>query len=252
MTKASNLLQDRTMHKAVGKKFNCPVHGEVPGVMCLLCFNEQASKEDEAEIMAHRSAVLKKKLINTLGHSGIPKRFMDRGFTNYEVKTDQQREVLETAKEYAVNFSIHRKAGSGFVFTGMTGTGKNHLAMAIAKQVIRDGYSAIYTTVLDATQHIREAYRTSSEDSDRQVIAIYASADLLVLDEVGVQMNNDSERVFITSIINKRYEQLKPTIVLSNLSPDNMQKYLGERVMSRLRETTRMLQFLWEDYRALS
>lgn len=249
MEKLSNRLPHRTTQKVDGNKFNCPKHGETPGVMCLECAADEDRHRERADMVEEQKRLRKKRLTERLGHSGIPERFMRCGFNTYNIANEEQRIIFEAAKEYAVNFSNYRKDGSGFVFLGLTGTGKNHLAMAIAKQVIRDGYTAVYSTVLDVAQHVREAYRPNSDDSDRQVIALYSDPDLLVLDEVGVQMGNESERVFITSIINKRYEQLKPTIVISNLAPEPLKEVLGPRVLSRLRETTRMLQFHWEDYR---
>ena len=252
MQQLSNHLPSKTMRKAVGDRFDCPEHGDVPGPICMECTAEQDRVRERAEAQAERKRSRNKLLVKALGHSGIPERFMRRGFDTYTITHSKQQEVFDLAKEYALNFKTYRKEGKGLVFLGTTGTGKNHLAMSIAKQVIRDGYTAVYSTVLDIAQHIRESYRSGSDDSDRQVIALYANSDLLVLDEVGVQMGNESERVFITSIINKRYEQMKPTIVISNLAPVKLAEALDERVMSRLRETTDMLKFEWEDYRARS
>jgi len=252
MEQLSNRLPGKTTRMAAGKRFSCPVHGDVPGVMCLECAADKDRQQERLEAEKEKKRLQTAKLVKALGRAGIPERFLRCGFNTYNISRKEQQEIFDTAREYALNFSNYRKDGQGFVFLGTTGTGKNHLAISIAKQVIRDGYTAVYTTVLEVAQHVREAYRNKSDDSDRQVIALYAEPDLLLLDEVGMQMGNDSERVFVTQIINKRYEQMKPTIVLSNLAPAPLEKVLGERVISRLKETTRMLTFQWEDYRARS
>ena len=81
------------------------------------------------------------------------------------------------------------------------------------------------------------------------MVAGFIRPDLLILDEVGVQFGSETEKMILFEIINGRYEQLKPTIVISNLA-DALTDYLGERVVDRLREGGgRMLIFDWPSYR---
>ena len=48
------------------------------------------------------------------------------------------------------------------------------------------------------------------------MVAGFIRPDLLILDEVGVQFGSETEKMILFEIINGRYEQLKPTIVISN------------------------------------
>ena len=50
------------------------------------------------------------------------------------------------------------------------------------------------------------------------MVAGFIRPDLLILDEVGVQFGSETEKMILFEIINGRYEQLKPTIVISNLA----------------------------------
>ena len=50
-------------------------------------------------------------------------------------------------------------------------------------------------------------------------------------------------------VINSRYEALKATIVISNLSGEALIDYLGEAAMDRLREGGRSVLFDWTSYR---
>ncbi|MNL75123.1 DNA replication protein DnaC [compost metagenome] len=73
---------------------------------------------------------------------------------------------------------------------------------------------------------------------------------MLVLDEIGVQHGTDTERMLMFSILNERYNQMKPTILISNLAREPLEKYLGERAFDRMREGGgRMVVFDWESYR---
>ena len=63
--------------------------------------------------------------------------------------------------------------------------------------------------------------------------------------------------VILTELINQRYQAMKPTILLSNLpleskKDDSLRSVLGERVISRLKESTDVLICNWEDYRGRS
>jgi DNA replication protein DnaC len=74
--------------------------------------------------------------------------------------------------------------------------------------------------------------------------------DLLILDEIGVQFGSETERNLLFDVLNERYEDCKPTLLLSNLPKQDVAKYLGERVMDRLREDGgRVVVFDWESHR---
>lgn len=79
---------------------------------------------------------------------------------------------------------------------------------------------------------------------------IYTDKDLLIIDEVGVQFGSESEKIILFEIINERYEQMKPTILISNLSEDELSRYVGERIIDRMREGKgAVINFDWESYR---
>ena len=76
------------------------------------------------------------------------------------------------------------------------------------------------------------------------------SPDLLILDEVGVQFGSDAEKLILFEIINTRYQDMKPTILISNLTLVELGKYIGERVVDRMREGGgAILSFDWDSYR---
>ena len=114
---------------------------------------------------------------------------------------------------------------------------------------MEQGRIAVFTSVINAIRRVKDTYRRDSGQS-RQVVAGFIRPDLLILDEVGVQFGSETEKMILFEIINGRYEQLKPTIVISNLAKDALTDYLGERVVDRLREGGgRMLIFDWPSYR---
>ena len=86
--------------------------------------------------------------------------------------------------------------------------------------------------------------------------------DLLILDEIGLQRNNDNERLALNQIIDKRIGCMKPTGMLTNLPAvcnkpvgdpewfENMNNLLGVRIMDRMRSNGgKWISFNWESYR---
>ena len=102
------------------------------------------------------------------------------------------------------------------MFCGGVGAGKTHLAVGIAHRLMEQGRIAVFTSVINAIRRVKDTYRRDSGQSEAQVVAGFIRPDLLILDEVGVQFGSETEKMILFEIINGRYEQLKPTIVISN------------------------------------
>ena len=67
---------------------------------------------------------------------------------DYLAESPKQRKALDTCQEYADNFRAHFEAGRCLLLLGKPGTGKTHLAAAIAGQVmVQSAATAVYRTV---------------------------------------------------------------------------------------------------------
>lgn len=213
--------------------------------------DEQERKRTEAEAAEQQRKEQKKRDIEAaIGRAGIPLRFQSRTFDNYVAHCDGAKKAHAMAKEYAGNFANYRANGGGLVMVGGVGTGKTHLAIAIAHEAIKQGYSPFFISIFGAIRHVKETWSKGSETSELQAIADFVEPDLLILDEVGVQFGSDAEKLILFEIFNRRYEEMKPTIVLSNESVDGLREFLGERVVDRMRENAPpVIRCNWESYR---
>ncbi|EQD56002.1 DNA replication protein dnaC, partial [mine drainage metagenome] len=79
-------------------------------------------------------------------------------------------------------------------FYGNTGTGKTHLACAIANELLRQGKSALFVRAYEVLRTIRDTWK-GGEKTELAVIREFVAPDLLILDEVGVQYGSESERI---------------------------------------------------------
>ena len=174
-----------------------------------------------------------------------------RSFDNYRAESPEQQQALERSRNYANKFNKVMERGASMIFYGPPGTGKTHMSCAIANHVMREfGASAVFTTVFEMFQQLKSTYGGKATKSELEVMNLYAGVDLLVLDEIGVQLGSNFESVMITDIINRRYSDMKPTLILSNLDLEGLKKYLGERVIDRMSEGGGgMIAFNWASYR---
>jgi DNA replication protein DnaC len=237
------------------KAETCEKHGPFTSVnlframwsRCPTC--EQQRQEDErAQAEKARMQLERERMQQRLGRAAIPKRFIGRGFDNFNVTTDEQAKALAVCRQFADEFADKWQAGQGLVLSGKPGTGKSHLAAAVMQQVIQD-YSTLYVTCMDVIRLIRETWRKDSQESERDVLSRIGRIHLLVIDEVGVQYGTDSEQTILFDVLDLRYRDQLPTILLTNQDMAGAKQFLGDRTWDRIRETSRWVAFEWESYR---
>lgn len=244
---------------------SCESHGEwarqAPAMLadkiagkCPVC--EQAAEAERAaaeaaKLQSSAKSLKARKINKLLEGAEIPRRFQGRTFENYRAEADAQIHAFTKAKAFADHFPKAMELGASFVFCGKPGTGKTHLACAIGNHVMRQfGNTVAFITVFEAIQRVKATYGDSSK-TESDVMRSFAQVDLLILDEVGVQFGTKYEEVIITDIINRRYADMRPTIILSNLTSDELSEYLGARVVDRMYEGGGgVLAFDWDSYRA--
>lgn len=230
----------------------CDTHGEYSAVMlraggvsgCPICASD---KRDMEELERKRFQ------FRTLQHDAakIPKRFADKSFAGFVVSFPSQQVALDACMEYVDNFSKHKREGRCMLLLGKVGTGKTHLATSAASFLINERMvKAIYRTVGSVIGDIKATFSDKSGDSEAHIMRELIGADLLVLDEVGATKQSEFELATLFSIINGRYEQGRPMIIVSNLSPAELNDALGVRCVDRIRENGCIgVAFEWESQR---
>lgn len=246
------------LRNRVTEQRTCDEHGEYLAMQtpvkswtncpkCVEAADKRADAQRRAEIEREWQ---ERRTQQLLGRAAIPMRFADRRLSNYVPPCEQAKRALAVAKEYADNFEFKLESGSGLILCGGVGTGKTHLAVGIAHEIMARGLSPVFTSVMGAVRVVKETYGRDSAMTERDAIRSFVKPDLLILDEVGVQFGSDTEKLILFEIINGRYEEVKPTIVISNLAKEALEQFLGERSFDRLREGGgRLVVFDWPSYR---
>lgn len=241
---------------------HCDIHGDYESGMfffggrecwapCAQC-HEDNRKRDEEESQKRFAAEQEQARINrAMKIATIPARFAGATFENYHCKNESQRKIYSSAKDYADNFETNRKSGTSVIMTGGVGTGKTHLAVATAHSVIYDHkMTAKYTAIDRVLIAIKSSFNKGSEHSQEEIYECLRKPDLLILDEVGAQHATEFEKLVMFDIVNARYEDMKPTILISNLDIKGVKACVGDRVIDRLRENGgKSFVFDWNSHR---
>jgi DNA replication protein DnaC len=242
---------------------DCPIHGRVEAIRykmfpsspieCKHCVDEKQERDRKASEELERQRRMGDKILSYLEASGIPPRFMPATFDNYSPQNKESERCLSFCKKYVEDFQESLNSGGGMILCGNAGTGKTHLACSITKNVIRKHcVSAKFISVSEACRSVKETYNPKSAITERQAISKLTSPALLVLDEVGVQYGSDTEKNILFEIINARYENMRPTILISNLALPALTEYIGERILDRMKQGGTVLTFGWNSYRGMA
>ncbi len=235
----------KTHNRPFDKIIETPFGGKIG--LCVLCVEEQdkraeAERKREAAIEARRK---QERLNTTLANAMLAPRFAEKSFEAFKVENEGQGKVMKACRWFLENW----QKCVGLIFIGNRGTGKNHLASAIVKEfVLNKEKTALMTEAIKVIRAIKESWRKEGA-SEAEVLRRFVEPDLLVVDEVGVQFGSDTEKMYLTEIINDRYNMMKPTILIGNLEIDELEKAIGERAVDRFKEGGGVCIFKWDSYR---
>jgi DNA replication protein DnaC len=202
--------------------------------------------------------------------SGIPERFKDFSFSDYQIETREgQKQAFEAIKQYARDFDSNMSKGRCLTMLGKPGTGKSMLACCLLKSVIQKTssayvldeergieelqtfeYSGCYVTEYGLVRKIKSTWGSSRGESEEAVIDAYTGNALLVVDEVGISFGSEADKLLLYQVINGRYEQNLPTVLISNLNLKDLTVSCGERIMDRVKDNQGFqLTFNWSSFR---
>lgn len=266
LTQVSKMMANFPQFVETGKNTAlCSIHGEYIQTTykngritkCPDCERENEEQRIADENTKLKEAAEKRKsrrIDELLGNSGIPKRFQDKTFDNYQLSEGnaKQEEVFNRVVAFSEEFKPSQEhSGRCIVMIGDTGTGKSHLACAVASHVIKEyGGTARFTSVSEINRLVRESKGYNARYSETEVIEAFGNYDLLIVDEVGIQSGSDAESRALFDVFNARYQNMKSTIVISNLNQAQVREALGQRIFDRLKEGGgEVLVFHWRSHR---
>ena len=150
----------------------------------------------------------------------------------------ESRELFAMARDVAQRFA--ENAEGWLLINGPNGSGKTHLAAAIANRIIERGRPALFVHVPDLLDHLRAAFSPQAEISYDDLFEQVRNAPLLVLDELGSHSATPWAEEKLRQIINHRFTAALPTVITTTAREHELEPYLRTRLTDpRLSVTVR-------------
>lgn len=140
----------------------------------------------------------------------------------------------------------------GLYLWGESGVGKTHIACALAKNILEKGFNVRFFNTGDFLEQLREEFDKGFDD-EYEYLGLFRETmnfrGVLILDDIGAEKATDwvKERLYL--IINKRYEDMLPTIFTSNFDLEILSARLGDRIASRIGGMTSRIRIPGQDKR---
>ena len=157
---------------------------------------------------------------------------------NYDISVFNKNEqenvklVIKKFKDFIQDYENMKIRN--IMLIGGTGVGKTFLAQSIAKQGLKYGYTALFTSAFNLNNYLLNLH--TSQNSNKLIgLNGYLDAEILIIDDLGTEpMLRNVTKEYLLLLISERTLKNKCTIITTNLSPDNILDKYGERIFSRL------------------
>ena len=120
-----------------------------------------------------------------------------------------------------------------FALTGPNGSGKTHLAAAIANRCIERGTPVFFVHVPDLLDDLRSTYSPTSAMSYSELFEQVIEAPLLILDGLGTQSPTPWAQEKLQQIFNRRANSELPTVVTTAADVGEIDPYISSRILNR-------------------
>lgn len=205
--------------------------------------------QENSEFMKECPCKAVKRLEKKLLGARLPEEFKDVTLKSFNINVYEKEESKKLAadakrisKNYVLKFEQMREQGKGLYFhSHEKGSGKTRLAASIMKAITKmydkpdNPLRIIYSSTADLIGEIKKTFEEGSKVKTSEIIEAAKTADLAILDDIGVENVKDWIEETFTRILDYRLQNKKPTIFTSNLTIDELDlKYPYGRIKSRV------------------
>ena len=166
------------------------------------------------------------------------------GLTSY----DTMKRNVEIAWDFINNFGSRP---DNLLLIGQAGTGKTFLSNCIARELLNRYYSVIYLSSSQLFDTLAKQTFDRDEENAENAGRYILDCDLLIIDDLGTELNNAFVGSRLFACINERILRKKSTLISTNLSLNDVSRLYTERVTSRFMGSYQILLFPNRDIRVM-
>ncbi|AHM57476.1 putative DNA replication protein [Peptoclostridium acidaminophilum DSM 3953] len=200
---------------------------------------------DEAYKMSNLKQVLSKENLSTFNLDIFSD---DKSSASVLSPKENMATILAICDDFIRNFP--KNNGENLLFYGTTGSGKTFMCNCIAKELLDRGNFVIYQTAFSLFAII-EGYRFQKKNSaiDKESYESLFECDLLIIDDLGIEIQNSFTNSELFHIINTRLINEKKTVISTNFNLSELSQRYTDRIFSRISSSFRPLKFFGNDLR---
>lgn len=222
---------------------------------CSNCQGRGFILDGEANIARICRCQEQKRLERLFRSSRITPAFRAKTFDNFVVagRPPAVRDMYDCAKDYADRFcELRNQENNWLVLLGEPGSGKTHLSMAVANQLLAQGVAVLYFQHIEGMGELKDALR--NEECVSAKLEQIKKATLLVWDDLfkGRERPKDFDVEVAFEVLNYRYLNLLPTVISSERTLQQLleiDKATGSRIIERGKFRTVMVRGQKANYR---
>lgn len=164
---------------------------------------------------------IKNKIKDQWKYAGINTEMVNYKFGNFKVWNKSSETMKDTALAYFHDFDdIRETRRNSIMLCGQVGSGKTHLSIAIAINMLRTNIRVVYMPYRDVITKIKQ--NMVDQEYYKKSISKYQIAEVLLIDDLFKGKINESDINIMFEIINYRYLNYLPIIVSSEFSIDKL------------------------------
>jgi DNA replication protein DnaC len=201
--------------------------------------SEERKKEREEREAAAQRAARNEQAIDLLISSGVGDRHMNKRLDDL-VMPDWVAALNRAEKVIKRNCTLA-------LLSPTRGNGKTQMAVELIRACCQSLEPALYVRAVQIFMAAKETFDGPGRES--LVLAHYASPHLLVIDELQGRLNTDYENLMLTTLIDLRYVDMKPTVLVANLDEKEFRTHVGPSITDRIIEGGGCIEFDWPSFR---
>jgi DNA replication protein DnaC len=219
----------------------------VGAVVLQLSAEETERQERLADRQSHYRAVENWK------NSGVPEKFRsilcDPLWESLPESIDGKAVRSAYQEVYYSLLNLESSCGIIVALVGDRGNGKTYMGCMMVKRACRYGHSAMYREAMDYFMDLRATYGNAGRGTELEVESRYRRPSLLVLDAVEEKASNEFEQRMLTRLLNKRLNDNKLTLIISNDTAQSLPSRIGRSLTDRLNDGGGILVCGWPSLR---
>ncbi len=253
-------LQEKNMDLTIEKAELLHMNGYpkdylVPTYTCATC-------KDSGYAEGTSCKCLQQKLINTAyEQSNLKDVLAVENFDNFDFRyysdvVDEKegmspRQNMQVIYSTCMNFvENYEQSFTNLLFYGPSGLGKTFLCNCIAKDLLDRGKTVLYLTAFQLFKLIeQERFHRNTTEEKSDLLDTIIMVDLLIIDDLGTEFSTILTSSELFNFLNTRLLDKKPTIISTNLPPNNWKNIYSDRITSRIHGNYKVLNFFGEDIR---